>query len=249
MIQYQRHKEILDLLELHRTLSIRRLAKELFTSESTVRRDLTSLEQMGLIRRVYGGAVLAKYTNTDMPAFHREQENSEKKAMIASRAASLIRDGMALFIDASTTASHLADYLGNYKDLTVVTNSLPLTEKLGELGRDHVRVFCTGGQFLPRNRAFAGASAIRTVEQFRADLFFFSSCGISLEGEISDFSEEETELRRAMLHRAKTRVFLADDSKFGHSFLFRVCGREDCNYIVSNQPLPPSLLSAQLPQT
>ena len=70
MIQYQRHKEILDLLEIHRTLSIRRLARELFTSESTVRRDLTSLEQLGLIRRVYGGAVLAKYSSLTPPLLH-----------------------------------------------------------------------------------------------------------------------------------------------------------------------------------
>jgi DeoR/GlpR family transcriptional regulator of sugar metabolism len=51
-----------------------------------------------------------------------------------------------------------------------------------------------------------------------------------------------------MLHRSATRVFLADDSKFGHSFLFRVCGKEDCNYIVSNLPLPETLASAQLPK-
>ena len=91
MIQYQRHKEILAKLESHQAMSIHRLAKELYTSESTIRRDLSDLEQQGLVRRVYGGVVLAKHTGVDMPAFHREQENINKKQEIAAQAARLIR--------------------------------------------------------------------------------------------------------------------------------------------------------------
>lgn len=243
MIQYQRHKEILAKLEGHQAISIRRLAKELYTSESTIRRDLSDLEQQGLVRRVYGGVVPVRQTGVDMPAFHREQENAPQKQEIAARAAELIEDGLSLFLDASTTVSHLLPYLTHHKNLTVVTNSLMLTQKLGEAGNG-IRVFCTGGLYLQSNQAFGGAAAIRTVEQLRADLMFFSSRGLSLDGEITDSSEYESELRRAMLARAATRVFLCDDSKLGRQFLFKLCDRSGYDRIICNAPLPPSLADA-----
>lgn len=246
MIQYQRHKEILAKLETHQAMSIRRLAKELYTSESTIRRDLSDLEQQGLVRRVYGGVVLAKHTGVDMPAFHREQENITKKQEIAARAARLIEDGMSLFLDAATTTTHIVPYLSSHKNLTVVTNSLLLTEKLGELGEDCVRVFCTGGIYIAHNKAFGGSAAIRMIESMRADLMLFSSRGITLDGEITDTSELENEVRRAMLRRAKTRAFLCYDNKIGQQYVFKLCDRADYDYIISNIPLPSELNDAEL---
>ena len=246
MIQYQRHKEILAKLETHQAISIRRLAKELYTSESTIRRDLADLEQQGLVRRVYGGVVLARHTGVDMPAFHREQENISKKQEIVARAARLIEDGMSIFLDAATTTSCIVPYLSNHKNLTVVTNSLLLTEKLGELGEDWVRVFCTGGVYIAHNKAFGGAAAIRMIESMRADLLLFSSRGVTLDGEITDTSELENEVRRAMLRRARMRAFLCYDDKIGQQYIFKLCDRGEYDCIISNAPLPPALADAEL---
>ncbi len=246
MIQYQRHKEILERLERFPAMRIGRLAKELYTSESTVRRDLAALERQGLVKRVYGGAVPVRQTGVDMPSFHREQENVNRKEEIAARAAVCIEDGMSLFLDASTTVSHLLPYLVRHKNLTVVTNSLLLTGKLKESGGEQIRVYCTGGLYLPANQAFGGASAVRMIEEMRADLTFFSARGLSPDGEITDSSEEETVLRAAMLRRSARRVFLCDDTKIGRRFLFRLCGREGYDTIVCNAPLPDCLADAAL---
>ena len=246
MIQYQRHKEILAKLEVHQAMSIHRLAKELLTSESTIRRDLSDLEQQGMVRRVYGGVVLAKHTGVDMPAFHREQENIAKKQQIVARAARLIEDGMSIFLDAATTTTHIVPYLSSHKNLTVVTNSLILTEKLGELGQDCVRVFCTGGIYITNNKSFGGRAAIRMIESMRADLVLFSSRGITLDGEITDTSELENEVRRAMIRRARVRAFLCYDSKIRQQYVFKLCDRDGYDYIISNAPLPPELSDAEL---
>ncbi len=241
MIQYQRHKEILAHLEANQAVSIHRLAADLFTSESTIRRDLSDLEAQGLVRRVYGGAVLASRTGIDMPAFHREQDQHLAKMAIAERAAALIEDGMSIYLDAATTTVRILPHIAAHQDLTVITNSLWLTDKLGELGDGCVRVLCTGGSYIARNHAFGGAAARRFIETTHADLMLFSSRGITLEGEITDTSEAESEVRRAMLKRAEKRIFLCAADKIGRQFVFRLCGRGEYDGIISNAPLPDEL--------
>lgn len=246
MIQYQRHKEILAYLETHQAVSIHRLASELFTSESTIRRDLGELEAQGLVRRVYGGAVLASRTGIDMPAFHREQDQHAAKQAIAERAAALIEDGMSVYLDAATTTTRILPHIAAHKDLTVITNSLWLTEKLGEFGEDCVRVLCTGGIYIPRNHAFGGNTARQFIESTHADLMLFSARGIGLDGEITDTSEAESEVRRAMLSRAGRRVFLGTPDKIGRQFVFRLCGRGDYDGFISSEPLPEALADLEV---
>lgn len=241
MIQYQRQREILSMLEAEQAISIRRLAKDLFASESTVRRDLNTLEQMGLVRRVYGGVILARCSGTDMPAMHREQEHRAQKQEIAAQAAQLVRDGMSLFLDAATTTVCMVPYLRGYQNLTVVTNSLLITQKLGEQGDSSMRILCTGGQYIPQNMAFGGPAALRMIASVRADLLFFSSRGISLDGEITDTSALETEVRQAMLSRAQQRIFLCHDEKIGQQYVFKLCDRSGYDKIICNAPLPPQL--------
>lgn len=246
MIQYQRHKEITAKLESHQAMSIRRLARELFTSESTIRRDLSELEQQGIVKRVYGGVVLAKHASSLVPVFQREQDNVAAKQVIAARAAGLIRNGMSLFLDASTTTAQIVPHLSTFKNLTVITNSLIISEKLGDLGSDCVHVLCTGGMYLPVDKAFGGSFAVHMLETVSADLMFFSCRGINLNGEISDFSEPQTEVRRAMLRRATQRVFLCDQSKFGKQSIYKLCDRSGYDYIISDGELPEALRDAEL---
>ncbi|MBQ6876377.1 MAG: DeoR/GlpR transcriptional regulator, partial [Lachnospiraceae bacterium] len=95
--------------------------------------------------------------------------------------------------------------------------------------------------FIPRNKAFAGAPAIQMLKSIYADFLFFSSQGLSLSGEISDFSEEETALRKVMLTRATRSYFLCDHSKIGQSFLFRLCDSVDVDGIICDTPQPESI--------
>ena len=58
MLKLERQEELLRLLADGHVVTVRRLAKQMYTSEATVRRDLKRLEEMNLVRRTYGGAVL-----------------------------------------------------------------------------------------------------------------------------------------------------------------------------------------------
>lgn len=238
MIQYQRQDEILQKLEQQPTMTVKKLAKLLYTSEATVRRDLNALERMGLVHRIYGGVVLAKYANSDLPLFMRKQTNAGEKEQIAARAAAMIPEGATVILDASSTTQHMVRYLTGYKRLTVITNGLKIAEGFTESA---VKVLCTGGRYLPENASFAGYQAIEMLQGIRADYLFFSSQGLSEQGEITDHSEEETAVRRVMLRCAENKIFLCDGSKLGRKCLYSVCGAEDLQGIICDQPLPGSV--------
>ena len=239
MLRCQRQDEILSILENRKTIHITDLAKELYVSEATVRRDISTLEKLGLVKRVYGGVMLSKYAAvTDTSLTLRAQESRTQKDMIAAKAAELLYDGASLIMDASSTVQHMIPYLKNYRDLTVITNSLKVIELLDGID---IRVLCTGGHYISRNRALAGPAAMEMLRGIYADFFFFSTQGISLTGEISDFSEGETELRRLMLSRATRSYFLCDQSKIGQSYLFKLCDSNDVDGIISDGELPKDI--------
>lgn len=240
MIQYQRQDEILQKLEEQPTMSVKKLAKLLYTSEATVRRDLNALERMGLVHRIYGGVVLAKYANSDMPLFVRKQENTGEKEQVAAKAAALIPEGSTIILDASSTTQHMVRYLAGYKRLTVITNGLKIAEGFAESA---VKVLCTGGRYLPENASFVGYQAEEMLKGVQADYLFFSSQGLSEDGEISDHSEEETAVRRVMLQRAANKIFLCDSSKLGRKCLYSVCSAADLQDIICDQPLTESITS------
>jgi len=235
MANGERQKQILMLLNARESLSVRELARLLYTSESSIRRDISLLEEEGLVRRVYGGVLLASSENAVIPLSLRDGEHSAQKERLARLAASMVRDGETILLDASSTVHRMVKHLATRKDLTIITNSACVLDGLGPLS---ARVYCTGGEYLRENHAFAGPAAEAFVRGVHADRLFFSSQGVSLTGEVSDHSELETSLRRAMLERAGQRICLLDDSKLGRQCRFRLCGREDVDLFLCEKQLP-----------
>ena len=103
MIPFDRHQEILELLEKHHSMTVKRLAELLHTSEPTLRRDLVTLEKQGYVNRVFGGVVLSRYANNHLPLSARQQSNKLAKADVAAKAAQCIPDGSVILMDGSST--------------------------------------------------------------------------------------------------------------------------------------------------
>ena len=244
MIQYDRQQSILTYLTRKGSATVKELAEEVYASEASVRRDIAALEAEGFVRRVYGGVVISDYKNSVVPLALRNSDNSQVKERIAERAASQVKNGTTLLLDASSTVSRIIKYLGNARDLRIITNSLYAFEEISNLGNPEIRAYCTGGEFDPASRAFFGPAAEQYVRSVSADVVFFSSQGISVDGEISDVSERETSLRRAMLVRAEKKVFLCDASKVGVKRIFTLCTKDDVDDIICDATLPWSVGSA-----
>ena len=220
MIKTERQNRIMELLEIRKYCTVDFLAKTLFVAPITIRRDLSSLEAAGLLTRCYGGASIPEYQNREVPFDLRERTNSSVKAQLGQRAATLLKDGDTIFMDASSTVRHIIDYITPEQNLTIITNSMKLMEKLKE---KHIRCYLTGGMLLENSYALIGNVAENTISGMYADIFFFSTQGITEEGVITDYSEAETRLRLKMLEHAKRSVYLFDSSKLGKRFLFKVC--------------------------
>lgn len=233
MFEAERLQKILKFLDGKQAVSVQQLAQELFVSCTTIRRDLNELQRQGLVKRIHGGAVLIAGDAQELPLYMRKKQNSAAKELIALRAVAHIRDGQVLFLDASSTVQHLVPHLAGFRDLTIITNGLKTAQELSALPH---KVYCTGGLQLHNSSAYVGHIAERTIREFNADLFFFSSRGLSADGRITDASGEETQLRRVMLEHSKKHIFLCDSSKFGTDFCHNLCKLQQVDVFISNEP-------------
>ena len=182
MFKNQRHFEILTILKKEGFAEVRTLSERLYASQPTIRRDLSFLEAQGYVRRSYGGVIPADDT-ANTPVSFRKGKKAQEKARICQLAATLIPKSSLIFTDASTTVYHLSEYIKDSDELTVVTNGLPLC---GVLAEKNVCTFSTGGRLLKSSMAFVGYQAKNTVDNFNADIFFFSASSFGNDGTISN---------------------------------------------------------------
>lgn len=213
-------------------MTVKTLAKRLFASEATVRRDLNELERKGFIKRLHGGAVLLDSATREVPLYVRQQQNTQAKQSIAEKAAQYIRDGQVIFLDASSTVMHLVKYFKNFENLTIITNGMKTAQELSTL---HHKTYCTGGLMLHQSSAYVGDYTVDFIRHFNADLFFFSSRGVSEDGRITDASAEETHVRRIMFEQSRKKIFLYDQSKFGQVYCYNLCSMSQVDICISDE--------------
>lgn len=219
MLPLQRHNDIMRLLTERKEMTVKELCAELFYSEATVRRDLTALEKKGLLKRSFGGAVLTESFSEQLPLFIRAAKNVPEKKHLCAKAAEYIKEGDTVFVDASTTTYFIAPYLKNIPDITVITNNPLLSVALSEL---KIHNHCTGGEMLLDSVALAGSDTERFIRGIRADVCLISARGVNSDGEITDSSKAERDVKLTMMERSAKRYFLYDSSKDGLSFQYSI---------------------------
>lgn len=231
-----KEKQILEILQTQEYATVIELASILSTSTSTIRRMLEALQSKGLVTRTHGGVKL-NGENAFSPSFSfRIHQNSFEKKKMALAAIKLIKNGDVIFIDGSTSAFYIADYLKEFQNIRVITNGI---DTLSLLSKNNILAYSTGGQISSENPSvLVGRYAEDLIGNFHADIAFFSAQSMDSNGEIYDCFEDENFLRRAMIKNAKVKVFLCDATKIGKTSPYHLCSAKDVDYIVSNQPLP-----------
>lgn len=212
MLAEQRFSEILSLVEQRGTVTVQELTEHLDTSESTIRRDLTALHEMGKLRKVFGGATsleAATVTRDDVVTV-RQSRNWEEKSHIVRYAASLIAPDDFVYLDAGTTTALLAEEIVP-NGATYATNAVFHAKALAQKG---CRVFLLGGEFKPVTEAVIGGRALEDLERYNFTKGFFGTNGISLTAGFSTPDDSEAMVKSAALRRCKSRYILADPSKF-----------------------------------
>ena len=238
-------KDILELLQAQEYVSIDEIAQKLYVSPSTVRRKLNALQNKGLITRTHGGAQLNN-NNNFFPSFtFRVHQNSFEKKKMALAAIKLIKNGDLVFLDGTTSAFFIAEYLSELKNIRVITNGI---DTLSLLAKHNISAYSTGGYVQESNRSvLVGHYAEEMISKFHADIAFFSAQSMDNNGEIYDCFEEENVIRKAMIKHASKRVFLCDSTKFGRTSPYHLCSLNDVDYIVSNHDLPDFIQHEKMP--
>lgn len=229
MYNLERQEQIMQILEKSRSISVTKLATLLYVSQPTIRRDLSILEEQGKVQRTHGGVVLRKVSDAEISLMLREDQNNASKKVIAEKAVKLIQNGDVIFLDASSTVSYLVPYLEKFQDIIVVTNSPKTSIRLGER---NIKNYCTGGLLLKHSVAYVGSETEKFISSINADLFFFSSRGYTENGMITDSSEQEVMVKKAMLKNAEKSYYLCDTSKKGKKYAFNICAVKDIAGII-----------------
>ena len=235
MIQYERQQKIVNYLSHTPIAKVGELAKHLYTSEASIRRDIAVLESEGIVTKVYGGVILSQYQNEVQPAEIRKSSNSEAKNQIARKAAELIHDGDTIIFDNSSTVSGLCKYIKKCKNLKIITNNLHICNELRDTD---INVYCTGGEYFKKRDCFLGPYAEEFLSTIHADALFFSCKGLSDEGILTDVSESEISMRKLMMKQAQKTYFLCDSSKLGTTYTFKLCDVNDNTGIICDKELP-----------
>ncbi len=233
----ERHQKILDILSEGEYVTVEALSRQLFVSMPTIRRDLTAMEQMGLVSRSHGGVILTAGMDAP-PLSFRIGTHGTEKLQLAKTASQLLSDDAVIFLDESTTTLHLIAHIPRYNNVKVVTNSMSVLQVLYKY---KIPAYCLGGEFARETMSFYGRDTEKMVEHFGIDLMFFSSSGINQKGWIVDYSEQANSLRRQVLQQAETKVFLCDRSKVGKHGAYTLAPLSSMDFIVLEEPLPPSM--------
>ena len=226
MLTEERYAIILEQLRQYKSVKLPKLCELLDASESTVRRDLTELDERGLIKKVHGGAIAVDdcaFNLVEQDVESKSKMSTEEKIAIARYAASLVDDRDFVFIDAGTTTEKMIDFLPD-KDVTFVTNAFVHAKKLAQRG---FKVYIPAGEIKLTTEAIVGAECVSSLQCYNFTKSFIGANGISLSGGISTPDRNEASVKSTAVQNSQTAYILADHSKFDHvdSVTFAQLGR------------------------
>ncbi len=244
MYKAERKQDILALLKQQGFTATQDLARGLGVSVTTVYRYLNELEDEGLIRKEYGGVSL-RPAATDGVEFDyrwRRQEHPLEKQAIAQRAAALVESGDTVTIDSSTTGIALAQALAMapLQDVTLITNSARIVLVLQH--KPEYRLICTGGTYLARHDTLVGSPAEDFLAGITANKCFISAYGVTSQA-ATDSDPADVRVKRLMLARSRTKILLADHSKFGRTTTFTVIAPSELDMVVTDALAPDEALA------
>ncbi len=207
----ERQKQIHSLLTRQGRLSVTEIVEQFAISEATARRDLESLASQGKAQRVHGGVIAVEQAPPELPILERESEQADEKTRIGLSAANLVADKETVFLGSGTTVLEAARNLRNRKNLTVITNSLPVLNALA--GAEGLTVISLGGMLRNSEMSFIGHITEQALSEVRVDKVIMGTRGVSLEHGLTNDYLQETLTDRAILKIGREVILVADHTK------------------------------------
>jgi DeoR family transcriptional regulator, fructose operon transcriptional repressor len=234
MYAEERQQAIARLVTQRGRMSVNQLAREYDVTTETVRRDLSTLERMGLVRRVHGGVVPpASLSLIEAGLRERDQVNTEAKERIARAALErLPPPGGTILLDAGTTTSRLASLLPPDHALTVITHGVPIAARLA--GQRHIDLRLLPGRVRRTTQAAVGAETVAALSHLRVDVAFLGTNGITAAHGFTTPDPDEAAVKRALIESGREVIAVADASKFGIDTAVRFAVPEEIDVLITD---------------
>lgn len=228
MIPEDRLKKILTIVNRNQSVSVSELEAQLYVSSATIRRDLSELARRGLIVRSFGGAMAATSVGNTAPAI-----SSSEGTPLGRAAALLVKDRETIFLTASPLTLSMAAELTQRTGLTVVTDSLKISNKLcGKVSR----LYCTGGRYLLSQGLFVGRQAAELAGQFRFDSCFIACDGLTGNGFLTYAGVERLPVLDTVMRCARRRILLCKGEQIGASATNALLELRSFDTVVTDAP-------------
>jgi len=245
MLATERHSFILEELSQRNVVRIANMAETLDVSVMTIRRDIELLAEQGLVNKVHGGATAKTEALTlkEPPFRTKSMRELEAKTAIAKMAASLVTPGASIALMGGSSVFALAKRLVTVPNLTIVTNSLPVSDLLHREGRSDQTVILAGGLRTPTD-SFVGELTVSIFNRLNIDFAFMGAHGFDLKGGFTSPNILESETNRAVRAHAKKLVVLADHTKYGEVAFSTFAKLNDADVFITDVGLPETTLDA-----
>lgn len=229
MLTKQRHEIILKLLEQKGSITVTEVKELLDASESTVRRDITALDQEGKLTKVFGGAVALdnRVTAYEYTVAENNDLSREEKQRIARYAASLIKPEDFVYLDAGTTTAFMIDYIEETR-ASFVTNAVSHAQRLAARG---LKVILVGGELKSSTEAVIGAQAMQMLGNYHFTKGFFGTNGVTKKSGCTTPDASEAMVKKTACEQCKEVYVLCDSSKFGNVSSVTFAPFEEVNFV------------------
>lgn len=236
---YERQEQLRGLIEQQHRLSIAQICSHFSISEATARRDLDALVELGVIRRVHGGAIAVHRAPPEPPVAQRSTEQAELKARIGKLTATLIGNRETVFLGSGTTVLEVARHLNGHEHLTVITNSLPVMTTLSD--KPGINLIGLGGVFRPGELSFIGHITIQALAELRPDKVIMGIRALDPDEGLTNDYVPETTTARTILDAGKEVIIVADHTKCGRVSVAFVAPITVVNTLITDAEIAPEL--------
>ena len=238
LLPAQRRQHIIEFLHRHGAVTLQQMASALRVSISTLRRDLDTLADEGLVDRTHGGALLRHQEySTFEPEFAAALELSPlEKQRIGQVAAEALLPGQSVIFDSGSTVREAAIAAAARNiEILAVTNDIEIAQILGSSRAMRVHVF--GGQLRSGSNTLIGDDVLAGASRIRADVLLFGAHAVT-EGFVSEASSEVAGVKRALMRAATSKRLLVDSSKFRPRVFMTVCEVSELDEVVTDEGAP-----------
>lgn len=230
----ERQIQILQLISRHNALEVTQLSEALQISPSTIRRELTAMEQNGLLVRKHGQAQLPSPIRYELPFEERAARQVEAKRKIAAKAKSLVKPGQVVGLSGGTTSTEVARQLRAMAEVTIVTNAVNIALELKAPGK---RVMVTGGILNQDSYDLVGDLAVQSLQNVHLDLAFQGVSGIEVNFGFTVADEPDAVFARALQAASDRLIIVADHSKINKVRFARFCPLAEVDLLITDDGL------------